>query len=52
MFYFWGSSQSKEGDDRVKAKIDRLLEEINVHPAEFDYQESESASAEESLRRS
>jgi len=52
MFYFWGSSQSKEGEDRVEAKIDRLLEEINVDPAEFDYQESESASAEESLGRS
>jgi hypothetical protein len=52
MFYFWGSSQSKEGEDRVEAKIDRLLEEIKVDPAEFDYQESESASAEESLRRS
>jgi len=52
MFYFWGSSQSKEGEDRVEAKIDRLLQEINVDPTEFDYQESESASAEESPRRS
>jgi hypothetical protein len=39
LFYFWGSSQSKEGEDRVEAKVDRLLQEINVDPADFDYQE-------------
>ena len=52
MFSFWGSSQSKEGEDRVEAKIDRLLQEIKVDPAEFDYKESESAGAEESLQKS
>jgi len=28
----WGSSQSKEGDERLEAKIDRLLEERNIDP--------------------
>jgi hypothetical protein len=37
--YYWGSSQSKEGDDRVEAKIDRLLVEQGVDPAEFEYRE-------------
>lgn len=45
LFYFWGSSQSKEGEDRVEAKIDRLLRQIDVDPAEFDYRESEEVNA-------
>lgn len=28
--YFWGSSQSKESDDRLEKKIDRLAEHMNV----------------------
>ncbi len=41
--YYWGSSQSKEGDDRVEAKIDRLLIERGVDPAEFEYREEKHA---------
>jgi hypothetical protein len=41
LFYFWGSSQSRESDDRLGAKIDRLLAEQGIDPAEFDYQEEE-----------
>jgi hypothetical protein len=33
LFYFWGSSQSREGDERIEAKIDRLLRERGVDPA-------------------
>lgn len=42
LFYFWGSSQSKEGDDRLEAKVDRLLQHIDVDPTEFDYREADS----------
>ena len=38
---FWGSSQSRESDDRLEAKIDRLLTEQGIDPAEYDYQEEE-----------
>jgi hypothetical protein len=38
LFYFWGSSQSKESDDRLEAKIDRLLTEQHIDPADFDRQ--------------
>ena len=30
---YWGSSQSKESDERVEAKLDRLLEERGIDPA-------------------
>ena len=34
LFYFWGSSQSKESDDRLEAKIDALLESaILIQPS-------------------
>jgi hypothetical protein len=33
LFYFWGSSQSREGDQRLEAKIDRLLRERQIDPA-------------------
>jgi len=33
LFYFWGSSQSKEGDERLEAKVDRLLREQGIDPA-------------------
>jgi hypothetical protein len=36
LFYFWGSSQSKESDDRIEAKIDRLLTEHNIDPTDYD----------------
>ena len=33
LFYFWGSSQSKESDDRMETKIDALLRERGIDPA-------------------
>jgi hypothetical protein len=32
LFYFWGSSQSKESDDRMEAKLDALLRERGIDP--------------------
>jgi hypothetical protein len=37
----WGSSQSKESDERIEAKIDRLLEDRGIDPDEI----SESVNA-------
>jgi hypothetical protein len=34
--YYWGSSQSREGDDRVEAKLDALLRERGIDPEELD----------------
>jgi hypothetical protein len=31
---FWGSSQSRESDERIEAKVDRLLEEGGIDPHE------------------
>jgi hypothetical protein len=31
---YWGSSQSRESDERIEVKIDRLLEERGIDPAE------------------
>jgi hypothetical protein len=45
LFYFWGSSQSKEGDERVEAKIDRLLAERGIDPTEFEYREERDVEA-------
>ena len=36
LLLFWGSSQSKESDERVEAKLDRLLEERGIDPATID----------------
>lgn len=47
VFFFWGSSQSKEGDERVEAKIDRLLIQQGIDPAQFEYREERSAEREE-----
>jgi hypothetical protein len=33
LFYFWGSSQSKESDERIEAKLDALLNERGIDPA-------------------
>jgi hypothetical protein len=30
--YFWGSSQSKESDDRMERKLDALLRDRNLDP--------------------
>jgi hypothetical protein len=43
MFYFWGSSQSREGNDRLEAKVDRLLQERGIDPDEFEIEEEEQA---------
>jgi hypothetical protein len=43
LFYFWGSSQSREGEERVEAKIDALLLERGIDPTRFDYQERKQA---------
>ena len=49
LFFFWGSSQSKEGDERLEAKIDRLLTERGIDPAEFEYREKEQAEEEQRI---
>lgn len=35
-FYFWGSSQSRESDERLEAKIDTLLRERGVDPRQVN----------------
>jgi hypothetical protein len=42
MSTFWGGSSRQGEDDRLEAKIDRLLSEQGIDPAQFDYQEEES----------
>jgi len=32
LFYYWGSSQSRESDDRIEAKINALLRDRNLDP--------------------
>jgi hypothetical protein len=32
LLFFWGSSQSKESDERIEVKLDRLLEEQGIDP--------------------
>ncbi|MFG2052758.1 DUF6766 family protein [Micromonospora sp. NPDC048930] len=32
IFYYWGSSQSRESDDRMEAKLDALLRERGLDP--------------------
>lgn len=50
LFFFWGSSQSKEGNERLESKVDRLLMEQGIDPAEFDYQEEKDAERQERQR--
>ncbi|HET7822193.1 MAG TPA: DUF6766 family protein [Ornithinibacter sp.] len=38
LLLFWGSSQSKESDERIEVKIDRLLEERGIDPASISAQ--------------
>jgi hypothetical protein len=35
LFYFWGSSQSKEGDERIEHKIDLLLRDRGIDPTKL-----------------
>jgi hypothetical protein len=44
LFYFWGSSQSKEGDERLEAKVDALLRERGIDPEELNARTVEEAS--------
>ncbi|MEH1055613.1 DUF6766 family protein [Micromonospora sp. CPCC 206171] len=32
LFYHWGSSQSRESDERIEAKLDALLRDRNLDP--------------------
>ncbi|MBG0826654.1 hypothetical protein HS041_02545 [Planomonospora sp. ID67723] len=32
MLYYWGSSQSKESDERIEAKLDALLKDRGIGP--------------------
>lgn len=32
LFYYWGSSQSRESDDRMEAKLDALLRDRGIDP--------------------
>lgn len=50
LFFFWGSSQSKEGNERLEAKVDRLLREQGVDPAEFEYRAERDAEHQEGQR--
>jgi len=40
---FWGSSQSRESDDRVEAKVDALLAERGIDPATLNREVNASA---------
>jgi hypothetical protein len=42
LLFFWGSSQSKESDERVEAKLDRLLEERGIDPREVSEEVNKS----------
>jgi hypothetical protein len=42
LLFLWGSSQSKESDERIEAKLDRLLEERGINPDELSRQVNES----------
>jgi len=33
LFYYWGSSQSRESDERIEAKLDALLKHNDIDPA-------------------
>jgi hypothetical protein len=35
LLFLWGSSQSKESDERIEAKLDRLLEDRGIDPDEI-----------------
>ncbi|WDZ82974.1 DUF6766 family protein [Micromonospora cathayae] len=32
LFYYWGSSQSRESDERIEAKLDAVLRERGLDP--------------------
>ena len=47
LFFFWGSSQSREGNERLEAKVDALLRDRGVDPEEFEYREERAAERQE-----
>jgi hypothetical protein len=42
LLLLWGSWQSKESDERIEVKIDRLLEEREIDPAGISAQVNRS----------
>ena len=42
LLLFWGSSQSKESDERIEVKIDRLLQEQGIDPSSISAQVNRS----------
>ncbi|MFP5219138.1 MAG: DUF6766 family protein [Actinomycetes bacterium] len=42
LLLMWGSSQSKESDERIEAKLDRLLTERGIDPAEISREVNET----------
>jgi hypothetical protein len=40
--FFWGSSQSKESDERLEAKVDALLKERGLDPEQLSRDSNES----------
>lgn len=36
MLFYWGSSQSREGDDRLEAKVDALLRDRGMDVEAID----------------
>jgi hypothetical protein len=42
LLFFWGSSQSRESDERIEAKLDRLLEDRGIAPDEVSRRVNES----------
>ena len=42
LLFHWGSSQSKESDERVEAKLDRLLEQQGIDPDDLSRRVNES----------
>ena len=38
LLYCWGSSQSKESDERIEANLDRLLEDRGIDPEDISRQ--------------
>ncbi len=52
LFFFWGSSQSREGNDRIESKVDALLRGQGIDPEQFEYQAEREAEEREHQRPS
>jgi hypothetical protein len=42
LLFLWGSSQSKESDERIEAKLDRLLEDSGIDPDQLSRKVNQS----------